>query len=160
MDLSKWLAEFRVLHQKARKGTLTGPEADEYLEGRDELARAILASQKMTLAAGQVPRQALRATRVLPIELDVHGRMRGHLTMDVSAGGFSAILGEPPEGKVHFSLKVPGESEPITGDAVCVQSERQPGRTRCSFRFEGVGNAQREKLEMFVFDVLLEHLKS
>ena len=160
MDLSKWLAEFRVLHQKAHKGMLAGPELDEYLEGRNELARAILASQKMTLAAGQTPRQALRATRVLPIEIDVRGQMRGHLTMDVSAGGFSAILGDPPAGKVHFSLKLPGGGEPIAGEAVCVQADKQPGRHRCSFRFENLGASDREKIEMFVFDVLLEHLKS
>jgi hypothetical protein len=160
MDFSKWLSEFRVLHQKAHTNALKDSELQEYLDGRNELARAILASQKMSLAPGQAPRQALRATRVLPIELDLHGRMQAHLTMDISAGGFSAIVAEPPEGKVHFSLKLPGNPEAITGDASCVQSQPQPGRARCSFKFETLGLRERERIELFVFDTLLDHLKT
>jgi hypothetical protein len=160
MDLAKWIANFRVLHQKARTNSLTGPEQGEYLEGRNELARAVLASQKTTLAPGETPRQALRATRVLPVEIDVGGRPRPFLTLDVYSGGFSAIVGDPVQGKVRFSLKLPSENERIEGEAVCVQSEKQPGRTRCSFRFENLGAVAREKVEMFVFDALLENLKS
>lgn len=161
MDLAKWLADFRVLHEKARKNALTRPEFDEYIAGRNELARAMLASQKMALQPGQQPRQALRASRVLPVEIDVHGRMRPFLTMDLASGGFSAILPDAPpaERPVAFSLKLPGGGEPVTGEAVCVQSVPQPGRCRCSFRFETVGAAERERIEMLVFDVLLEHIK-
>jgi len=161
MDLAKWLQDFRALHQKARNNTLTAREHDAYLAGRNELARAILASQKMGLVPGQVPRQALRAARVLPIEIEVHGRMRPHLTMEISAGGFASILAEaPPNDRlVRFSLKLPNEQELISGEAACVQTTPQPGRCRCCFRFENLGSIDREKLELFVFDVLLENIK-
>lgn len=160
MDLAKWLADFRVLHQKARKNSLTAHELDQYMADRNELARAILSSQKMSLQAGQLPRQALRASRVLPIEIEVHGRMRPFLTMEISSGGFSAILPDvpPAERSVPFTLKLPG-GEPVTGEATCVQATPQPGRCRCSFRFDTVGASDRERIEMLVFDVLLEHIK-
>lgn len=162
MELTNWLKNFRQLHEKARKNALSERERETYLAGRNELARAILASQKMTLLSGQTPRQALRAARVLPIELEIQGRPRPHLTMEVSTGGFSAILAEAPSAdkRIPFSLKLPSGHEPITGEAVCVQTTLQPGRCRCCFRFEALSEANREQIELFVFDALLEHLKT
>lgn len=161
MDLAQWLTEFRALHQKARRNSLSAEEREVYYAGRNELARAILAAQRMSLQPGLTPRQALRASLALPIEMEIHGRMRPHLTMDISAGGFSAILAEAPapDEAIRFSLRLPAETEPINGDALCVQSVRQPGRSRCCFRFETVSRADRERVEMLVFDVLLDHLK-
>lgn len=161
MDLAQWLNEFRQLHQKARRGPLTPEERDLYHSRRNEIARAILSSQRMALQPGLTPRQALRASLALPIDMEIHSRMRPHLTMDVSSGGFSTILAEapPPDEAIKFSLRLPAETEPVTGEALCVQAMRQPGRYRCSFRFESVSRSDRERVEMLVFDVLLDHLR-
>ncbi len=158
MDLAKWLSDFRTLHQKARANQLSKGEWEVYLGARTELARAMLSVQKISLQSGQTPREVLRATRAFPIELEIDGRMRPHMTMSISSGGFAAIVAEPPKDLINFSLKLPGESEPIKGEASCVQTSPHPGRCHCCFRFETIGREDRERIEMLVFDLVLEHI--
>jgi hypothetical protein len=158
MDLAKWLSDFRTLHQKARAKQLSKEEWEIYVGARTELARAMLSVQKTNLQSGQTPREALRATRAFPIELEIDGRMRPHMTMNISSGGFAAILAEAPKGPINFSLKLPGESEPIKGEASCVQANPHPGSCHCCFRYETIGRDDRERIEMLVFDLVLEHI--
>jgi len=163
MDFAKWVAEFRVAHQKNRKGELRPEERERYLADRNELARAVLANQRVSMRAGQQPRSLLKATRVIPVELEVAGRLRPLMTIDLSAEGFSALTGEAPtaDRPLSFVLKVPGGSEPVTGEVTCVQALKQVGNYRSQFKFEAsVGSGARERVEQFVFDDLLDHLKS
>jgi len=161
MDLKAWLNEFKRLHKKAHQNALTPDELEAYLTGRNELARALLGAQSTALQPGQKPRDALRVARALPIELDLRGRMRMCLTMDISVGGFAVIIDrEPPAGQsVAFTLKMPGGAAPVTGEAKCVQAQPRPGGTRCSFQFEVIGSDAKERIEMLVFDSLLEQMK-
>ncbi len=48
MSLADWLAAFRELHEKAHRGELAPRERAAYHAGRDELARALLAAQRLT----------------------------------------------------------------------------------------------------------------
>lgn len=162
MDFAKWLSEFRVAHQKAKKDQLSPQERDRYLADRNELARAVLASQKIQIRAGQQPRTLLKASRVLPVEIEINGRMRALMTLEVSAEGFSALTGDTPanDRPVQFSLKVPTAREPVTGEAMLVQATKQMSSYRCQLRFEGLGEIARESIEMLVFDDLLDHLKA
>ncbi len=65
MSLADWLAEFRGLHQRAASDQLSPPEWVAYRQGREELARALLAAQRLSLKPGETPRQALRVARAL-----------------------------------------------------------------------------------------------
>jgi len=163
MDFAKWVAEFKVQHEKNRKGLLSGAELEKHLADRNELARAVLANQRVSVRMGQQPRTLLKAARPLPVEIEISGRMRPLMTIDLGSDGFSALTGEAPapDKPVSIVLKLPGGGEPITGDATCTQAVKGTGNYRCQFKFESaVGPKSRERIEQFVFDDLLAHLKT
>src|SRR5271170_942022 len=110
MDLMAWISTFTKLHEKARKKELDAEDLKTYHTGREELARAIVVAQRLTLKEGETPRQARRVARAVQIDLDLScGRVRA-LTMDISKGGFSTIIEKAPgpTERVGFTLKVPG----------------------------------------------------
>ena len=163
MDFAKWIAEFKVQHAKNKKGQLQGDELQKYLADRNELARAVLANQRSSVRLGQQARSLLKAARILPIEIELGGRLRPLMTIDVGPEGFSALTGEPPNNDraLAIVLKLPGSPEPITGEATCTQAIKGTGNYKCVFRFEeSVGAKMRERIESFVFDDLLDHLKT
>ncbi len=116
--LSEWLLTFRQLHEKARRGQLAERELQAYRAGRDELARALLAAQRLALRPGEVPRRALRVARALQVDLDLGTSRERAVTLDISTGGFSCLLAKaPPIGdEVGFSLRLPA-AEALAGRA-------------------------------------------
>ncbi len=159
--LEQWLLEFRQLHEKARRGQLSEQELQVYLDGRDELARALLAAQRLTLRPGETPRGALRVARALQVDIDLAISRERAVTIDLSTGGFSCLLAKgPPVGdEVGFSLRLPA-SDPLTGRARVTDVKVLPGNVRVSFRFASPSDADRERLEQFVFDTVLAQLSS
>ena len=157
--LAAWLAAFRTLHEKARKGALAGDERDVYRAGRDELARALLAAQRLTVSQGLPPRQAIRVARALQLDLDLHTSRERAITLDVSSGGFSCLLAKaPPLGEeVRFSLRIPG-AEPLAGSARVTDAKPNGGNVRVSFQSIGLSPEEKERVELFVFDTLLAQL--
>jgi c-di-GMP-binding flagellar brake protein YcgR len=156
MSLSQWMQNFRDLHQRARSGKLNPREESVYRGARDELARALLAAQKLTLRPGQTARQALRVTRALQVDLDlVTSRVRA-VTIDVSTGGFAALLEKaPPLGEeVGYTLRIPA-SDPVAGRARVADVKPQAGNARVAFQFLNQSPEDKERLEMFVFDTVL-----
>ncbi len=157
--LAQWLLEFRQLHEKARRGQLSERERQAYRSGRDELARALLAAQRLTLRPGETPRRALRVGRALQVDLDLATARDRAVTIDLSTGGFSCLLAKaPPVGdEVGFSLRLPA-SDPLAGRARVTDVKVLPGNVRVSFQFVNQGDAERERLELFVFDTVLAQL--
>ncbi|HET9554163.1 MAG TPA: PilZ domain-containing protein [Anaeromyxobacteraceae bacterium] len=160
MSFAAWLAEFRALHEKARRGQLSAAEGAAYRAGRDELARALLAAQRLTLKAGETPRQALRVARALQVDFDLLTSHQRAVTIDLSTGGFSALLTKaPPMGDdVGVSLRLPG-AEPITCRARVADVKPLAGNVRVSFQLAGLEPAARDRLELFVFDTVLSQLQ-
>lgn len=158
-SLSDWIAAFRELHERARRGALTPSEAAAYRSGRDELARALLAAQRLTLKSGETPRQALRVARALQLELDLPTARERSVTIDLSTGGFSALLDKaPPVGdEFGVSLRLPA-ADPVVCRARVTDVRPQAGHVRVAARFEGLPPADRERLELFVFDTVLAQL--
>jgi hypothetical protein len=159
--LAQWLLEFRQLHEKARRGQLSERELQLYRNGRDELARALLAAQRLTLRPGETPRRALRVGRALQVDLDLVTSRERAVTIDLSTGGFSCLLAKgPPVGdEVGFSLRLPA-AEPLAGRARVTDVRVLPGNVRVSFQFVGQAEADKERLELFVFDTVLAQLSS
>ncbi len=130
--LAQWLLEFRQLHEKARRGQLSGRELQLYRSGRDELARALLAAQRLTLRPGETPRRALRVARALQVDLDFATSRERAVTIDLSTGGFSCLLAKaPPVGdEAGFSLRLPA-SDALAGRArSSPRSGSRSGRAR------------------------------
>ena len=159
MSLAEWLAAFRQLHERARRGPLSPRDQALYRAGRDELARAMLAAQHLTLRAGETARRALRVARALQVDLDFATSHERAVTLDICAGGFSCLIARsPPLGEeVKFSVRMPA-SAPLSGTARVSDVKPHAGNVRVSFSFHGLDEAQKERVELFVFDAVLAAL--
>lgn len=160
MNASAWIGEFRALHEKARKKDLKDSDKKLYLEAREQLARALTAAQGLTLKPGESARQTFRVAQAMQIELGFASGSVRAMTLDISRGGFSTLLAQPPDAKelVGFTLKMPGGVDPILGRAKLASSKRQPGNFRVSFTFEAMSEADQERLEMVLFDAALARI--
>jgi hypothetical protein len=161
MTLGDWLATFRQLHERARLGQLSPREQAIYRAGRDELARAMVAAQRLALKPGETPRRALRVARALQVDLDFATSRERGVTLDLCTGGFSCLLSKaPPLGdEVRYELRIPA-SEPLRGRARVGDVNARAGNVRVAFTFVALDDADRERLETFVFDTVLGALAS
>lgn len=159
MGLSDWLRVFRTLHEKAKKGELSAEDARTYRDGCDELARALIAAQRLTLKPGEVPRQTLRVARALQVDLETRISHVRAMTTEIGVGGFSAILAKAPPAadEQECSLRIPG-GEPIKVAAAVADVKPQAGSVRVSFAFRKLSDADRARLELLVIDTALSQL--
>ena len=158
MRLRAWIAGFRWLHEKARLETLAPEEADAYREAREDLSAMLVAAQRLTLGEGETARAAVRVVRALPLELALpSGTVRGR-TLDLSEGGFSAVLAPAPrrEEAVPFTLTL--RSGPLHGKVQVASIVDQDVEFRVSFRVEDLSAPDLARLRSEVLDAALEHL--
>jgi hypothetical protein len=155
-SLSLWMRNFRAQHEKARTGKLTAQELDAYRTARDELARALLVVQRLTVKPGETPRQSLRVARALQVDLDLITSKARAITIDISTGGFACLLAKAPAAgdECGYSLRIPG-SEQLAGKVRAADIKPMQGNVRVSFQFVGLTAEERERLEMFVYDAVL-----
>jgi hypothetical protein len=161
MSLAQWLATFREMHERARRGALDARDLAIYKAGRDELARALLAAQRLTLKPGETPRQALRVARALQVDLDLLTSRERAITLDLSTGGFACLLAKgPPIGdEIGFTMRMPA-AEPLSGRARVADVKPHAGNVRAAFQFLNLSAEEKERLEAFVFDTVLAQLTS
>jgi hypothetical protein len=159
MALADWLRVFRTLHDRAKKGGLSGSDAEDYRVGCDELSRALIAAQRLTLKPGEVPRHALRVARALQVDLETATSHVRATTVDLCVGGFSALLAKtPPAGEEQkATLRIPG-GDPIVATVAPGELKPQPGAVRVSFTFRNLEDADRRRLELLVMDTALSQL--
>lgn len=159
MDLAQWLVGFRALHGKAKQGPLTGLDAEAYLAGREELARALTAAQGVAVPPGQSPRQALRVPRALQVDLESPVRKERITTFDLSLAGFSCLMAGAPasDEELTATLRLPG-ADALQARVAVGEVKRQPGNSRVVFRFKTLGEKERDRLELAVFDAVLGQL--
>jgi c-di-GMP-binding flagellar brake protein YcgR len=93
------------------------------------------------------------------VDLVVAGESMRAVTRDISVGGFGAMLDRmlPAEERVTYSLRIQGPS-PLNGEARIIDMKSIGGRIRGSFGFVDLSGADRERLELFVFDAILASL--
>lgn len=158
MGLADWLRVFRALHDKAKKGELAGTDADDYRAGCDELARALIAAQKLTLRPGEVPRRVLRVARALQVNLETKVSSVRATTIEISVAGFSVLLGKaPPSEPQTATLRLPG-AEPVIAEVLPGETKLQAGAVRVAFLFKGLPEPERQRLETLVIDTALSQL--
>lgn len=158
-SFAQWLLDFRLLHEQARRGQLKEGDAVRYRTGRDELARALLSAQRVQVRPGETPRRALRVARALQADLDLPTARLRALTVDISTGGFACLLPRaPPLGdELGFTLRLPG-ADPISGKARVQDVKPREGSVRVSLMFTTLSEAERERMELFVFDTVLAQI--
>lgn len=160
MGLADWLASFRDLHERHKLGRLTPEDESTYLAAREELARALLAAQRLTARAGETKRRALRAACALQADIELERGRERVMTLEIGSGGFGALFGVPPPvgEEVQFSLRVPGGGDPITGRARIVDAKVLPSNARASFMFTHLEGDGQDRIETLVFDTVLSQL--
>jgi hypothetical protein len=158
-SLAEWILAFRALHEKARRGNLRDAEAARYRVARDELARALLVAQRLQLKPGETARRALRVARALQVDLELVTSRQRAVTIDISTGGFSCLLPRGPAllDEVGFTLRLPG-ADPLDGRATVQDVKALVGNVRVAFMFKAITDADRDRMEMFVFDTVLAQL--
>jgi hypothetical protein len=162
MRLVEWLAQFRLMHEHAKKGTLPPAERKVYLGAREELARALLAAQRVQAKPGQSARDALRVSRALQANLELGGAEPVRtVTLDLSVGGFGALLARPAAvgTKGTVTLRLPGQEQVSTPVRVAGVSP-SVGSSRVAFAFDGIAPSDAEKLEFLVYDTVLEQMRA
>lgn len=162
MSANAWFNEFRYLHEKAKKKDLNESEKGLYLAAREQFARALTAAQGLTLKPGESARQAFRVAQAMQVELSFGSGLVRTLTQDLARGGLSVLIAQNPDPKesVGFSLRMPGGANPLVGRAKAVSAKKQPGNYRVSFAFEGLAEAEQERLELILFDAALARIPS
>jgi hypothetical protein len=160
MRLGDWLNTFRETHEKSKRGALSGRDLTAYRGARDELARALLAAQHLSVQPGQQPRRALRVARALQANLEFKDGTVRALTQDISAGGFAALIARPPpiDEEVTVTLRIPGQ-EPLRTEARVIEVKSLVGNARVSFAFQHLAEEAVERVETFVFDSVLAELQ-
>jgi hypothetical protein len=157
MGLADWLRVFRSLHERAKKNELKGQDAEDYRAGCDELARALIAAQKLTLKPGETPRHVLRVARALQVTIEGKVTSVRATTVEISVAGFSALLGKTPphDDELTAALRVPGLEKPITAGVTAGEAKQLGGTVRVSFVFGKLPDDVRAQLELLVIDTAL-----
>ncbi len=160
VSLIEWMKGFRELHERARGKKLSPEELVDYRAARDELARALLSAQRLTVKPGETPRSSLRVARALQVDLDMLTSKARAITVDLSTGGFACLLAKAPSAgdEIGFVLRLPG-TDPLTGKVRVADVKPQQGNVRVSFQFSGMDGEERERVEMFVFDTVLAQIQ-
>jgi hypothetical protein len=160
MSVNGWLQEFRALHKRARQKQLNEEDKRLYLQAREQFARALTAAQGMTLRPGEMARQTFRVAQAMQIELSLNSGIIRAMTLDISKGGFSVVLGKPPAENemVGYTLKMPEGADSIIGRALLVASRKQIGNYRLSFSFQSMSEYDQERLETVLFDAALSRI--
>ena len=157
------VARLRTLHEAAKRGTVTDPELEEYLQLREELGRMLLIAQHLN-REGATLRAALRMATVIKVQLDSGGaKPIVSTTIDLSEGGFACRLDAPqPAGKLlMFELHLPNivmgsGTSPISGTVRVASCRRQADLLhRISFAFETLERQDRVYLELCILDGVL-----
>lgn len=159
MGISDWLRVFRTLHERAKTGGLAGEDADAYRAGCDELARALMAAQRLTAKPGEAPRHALRVARAVQVDLESATWKVRATTAELGVGGFTALLAKQPPAneELRCAMKIPGGAA-LEASIVAGEMKQQPGSVRASFAFARLSDAQRAALELLVIDTALSQI--
>ena len=160
MGLTESLEELRDLHGRARVGALGPPDQAAYRAARGQLGPLGLSAQPPALLPGQRPRRSLRAARALQSEIEFHDGTVRAKTLQLSSGGFAALLANAPHvgEDVKVALGLPG-GQPLHAAARVVAVKEFLGGANTSFQFVDLDVPEVERLETFVFDALLDEIQ-
>lgn len=159
MNVGEWIHQFRELHERAKKRSLSEADQKAYAAAREQMARALCGAQGLTVEAGQSARQSFRVAQGVQVDLGfASGNVRA-MTLELSCGGFSVMLAQAPDQKERpgATLKLPG-GDPLILRVVLSSVVRRPGNVRASFAFQELSEKDRERLETALFDFALARL--
>ena len=163
LSLNQFNSRLQELHAKARGGSLDPAERAAYERCRSDLARMLVFAQQLTRRPSETFRQALRVPLAFKLDVETTAKHREQtVTIDVSTGGFAAILVQARVSgeTLAFTLHLPDEA--LVGRAQVVASSpvAPDGKGfRMSFAIQDLQASDLERLEMATFDWVLAQLE-
>jgi hypothetical protein len=156
LKFSDWLKRLRDLHLQARAGVLDAKQLTVYRSIREEFFQSLLVAQQIAREYGHTARQTMRIAWAMQVDLGPAHECVRVVTLDLSSGGFSALMGKTPakDRDIAFSMRLPG-SAPVCGTARVVTSIPRPGNCRVSFSFVALGPDDMERLKQFMLEKVL-----
>jgi hypothetical protein len=157
MSIREAIRRFRELHEEHKGGAFKSPEALKFYEGeRDDFLRAYLEAQQLAMRPGQSPRQALRVSATVNLELQIGPRQESAKTVDLATQGFAAIVPGPLAVRIVCDFVLDLAPQPVRGKARVVACTRDgSGAYRTSFAIETMSTEDRARLETLVIDTAL-----
>lgn len=158
MDPRHWLAGFKELHIRARNGSLTANEREQYDEMRGQIALSVAKSRGQSIPSGTEPRKCFQVSQVFAVELD---HLYKGMTREISLSAFTVRLQAPFKQGQHvaFSLSLHRNEEPLIGHAR-VTNVGAPGDGGIVYHFaiDPLNSLAEERLELALFDAVLSRL--
>jgi predicted secreted hydrolase len=159
MSANQWVAEFKELHERARRGQVDAADKKLYLQSREKFARALVASQGLTVPAEQSARHHFRIAQGMQVDLSFADDTVRVMTLEVSCQGFSVMMHKPSQEQTPgFSLRLPGGAEPLVGRVKLQASLRKTGNHVVSYAFMDLPERERDRLEIALFDLALARI--
>lgn len=150
----EFIAAFRVLHERAKKGALTPAERAQYATARTQFGTIVSISQQLG-HAGVTLRANLRMATMLKVELRPDGGepLRTN-TIDLSSRGFAVLMNRSMKvgSGAAFTIHLPAQ---ISGQCNVASSHPQSGSFRVSFKFEPLPPPAQESLDIALIDAVL-----
>jgi len=155
--LPKRLHRLAALHCRAKDGGLERADLDLYHTERATLVRVLVARQP--LEPGQLPRRSLRVSCHLTALIDFGDQTEPGTTVDISTGGCAVLLDHhrPVGFECQAAISIPG-GEPVRARARVVYVRPDAHRFRVGIEFTSMSGSDTERLDLLVFDTLLELL--
>jgi hypothetical protein len=158
MSANQWVAEFKALHERFRQGKVDDADKKLYLQSREKFARALVASQGITVPPEQSARHHFRVAQGMQVDLSFSDDTLRAMTLEVSCQGFSVMLYKPSQETPGFSLRLPGGAEPLVGRVKPVSSQRKTGNHVIIYAFMDLAERERERLEIALFELALARI--
>lgn len=161
----QFIAEFTQLHEKAKKGVLTGVERSRYADARVQFQRFTVIAQQVG-QAGSTLRSSLRMAKMLKVEIRPdEGQAEKTSTLDLSLAGFAVLLptgmrsGKAAAFTLHLPAAAGAGTNAIQGRCVVASSRPHTRAFKVSFKFEDLAPEMHEQLEMALIDAMLERFR-
>jgi hypothetical protein len=158
MSANEWVAEFKALHERMRQGRVEDADKRLYLQSREKFARALVASQGITVPSEQSARHHFRIAQGMQVDLSFSDDTVRAMTQEVSCQGFSVMLHKPSQETPGFSLRLPGGAEPLVGRVKPVASLRKTGNHVVNYAFLDLPERERDRLEIALFELALARI--
>jgi hypothetical protein len=136
----------------SRVRPLVEAELHECEKLRRALADGYTLAQKLTLRPGQLQRRSRRVAYLLKVTVTGPGFSHKTATMNLSSGGFAALLPDPPPSRAAFTLHT--RLGLLEGKARIVSAVPRDRSWLTSFAIEEMNESARAALE----DIVLEQV--
>lgn len=148
----------KELLASSRARSLRDDERAELERLRHALNDGYVLAQKLTLAPGQMQRRSRRVAHTVKATVTGAAFSETTATMNLSAGGFAALLAEPPprHERVDFTLQT--RLGRLRGKARAVSAVRRNRSWLASFAIEEMLEDGRQLLDQIVFEQVVAQL--